>query len=106
MLERKFFDVLLDPEPGSEEPRLFERVEVRAADELRAELEARVQGIPDLRTAAYHTYHLWVWAAMVRLGHYQGKFKPFVDQLIGCEVSETPTAPPDPTQPAASADSS
>lgn len=105
MLERKFFDVLLDPENPGEEPRLFERIEIRAADELRAELEARAQGLGDLRTAAYHTYHLWCWAAMVRLGHYTGKFRPFIDQLVTCETSEDPTEPPDPTQSAASDDS-
>lgn len=54
------------------------RVEILAADQLRAELEAGRHGIPvDVAQAPVQTAVLWAWAALVRTKVTDAKFKPF-----------------------------
>jgi hypothetical protein len=100
-LTRTYFLVGLDDpdNPGGELLEL--RVEVKGADQLRAELEGRKMGI-DHRVAIHQTY-LWAWAAMVREGHYTGPFKDFRDVVVKVSPDEDAADEEtvDPTRPAA-----
>lgn len=102
--------------PGSTDVEETE-VEVWATDEMRAELEGRRQGlrgpvvdsttrtITDLGDAR-NLDALKVWAALVRLGLYEGKSTAFRnDHCVGIAKvggDDNPGAAVDPTQPAAS----
>lgn len=99
-LVRTYFNVFLD-DPEAPEGYAEHRVEVRGADQLRAELEGKKIGV-SLKDAMHQTY-LWSWAALVREGVVDIPFMKFRDLVIKAE-SDDPDAEPvpvDPTQPAA-----
>lgn len=106
-LTAPLFLVLLDPpadEPG--EPTTYE-VQVRGSDHLRAELEAKRQGVTI--KDAMHTTYLWAWSAMVREQKYAGAFQEFMQRCVLVEqdtdaAGDPATVPVDPTQPDHSGD--
>lgn len=102
-IERMYFDVLLD-DPETPDATVEHRVEVRATDQLRAELEGKkLRGIG--LSDAMHTTYLWCWAALVREGKFAGNFSTFVEQCIQAGGDKKANKPVDPTQLAASTDS-
>lgn len=89
---------------GTEDnPPTEHRVTLMLADQLRGELEGKKLGI-DL-SLPVHTSALWVWSAMVRLGHYAGTFQEFKGACIDYEKVDGEQADVPPTSPAASGDS-
>lgn len=101
-LKRLIFTVYLDdPDQPDAEP-IEHVVEVRAGDQLRAELEGKKRGVK--LEDAMHQSHLWVWAAMVRTGTFAGKFEEFVDRCVQLD-DEPDEVDVDPTAPAVSPDS-
>ena len=102
-LEVPVFTVLMDGPDG--QGTVAHDVQIRGADQLRAELEAKKQGVSI--KDAMHTTYLWAWAAMVRTEKFSGGFRDFMDACVmveqakdgdGQAVAETV----DPTQLAAS----
>lgn len=71
-------------------------VEILHVDQLRAELEARKNGLPvsfDLAPVAITT--LWVWASLVRGGVVTADYQEFSQQLlVQLKRSETQVADP------------
>lgn len=96
-LTRTYFDVFLD-DPDTAEGYVEHRVEIKGADQLRAELEGRKLGV-DHKVAIHQTY-LWAWAACVREGHYEKTFKDFRDVVIAVKPRDDTVETVDPTQPA------
>lgn len=64
-----------DPEGSGVE--VHHLVEVRAQDQLRGELEAGKQRLPNAQDAPINNVSVWVWCAMVRLGLYVGPYQEF-----------------------------
>lgn len=62
------------------------------ADILRAELEGPRHGITNPAMQAVHTTVLWLWAACVRTGEYDGKFLDFKASLTNFDVLKTTEA--------------
>lgn len=105
-LEAPVFLVLLDPADEAGEPTTHE-VQVRGSDQLRAELEAKRQGVTI--KDAMHTTYLWAWSAMVRQQLFTGDFRPFMERCVMVEQAKDEDGEPaavdvDPTQPAATGD--
>ena len=103
-LTRTYFHVLIDtPDPdgnGAILDPVEHRVEIRGADQLRAELEGKRIGVT-LQESMHQTY-LWAWAAMVREGHYADTFHAFRDAVLSVKNdTEAEGEPVDPTQPGA-----
>jgi hypothetical protein len=85
------FRVLLDD--GTEH-----LVSVHLGDQLRAELEAGVQGLPvKFEAAPAHHTALWLWAGLTRMGVTDQKFREFRDRMVLVARVEDPP-PADPTQ--------
>lgn len=98
-LVRTYFTVYLD-DPDQPDGYVEHRVEVRGADQLRAELEGKKLNV-SLKDAMHQTY-LWAWASCVRQGIVEGSFKDFRDRAIKVEGDdEDEPVAVDPTQPAA-----
>lgn len=100
-LQRTIFKVYLD-DPDADEGYAEHEVEIRGADQLRAELEGKRLHV-SLKDAMHQTY-LWAWAALVRTKVIDIPFAEFRD--IAIRVDGDKDAEPvdvDPTQPAASA---
>jgi hypothetical protein len=97
MIERKMFHVLLDPEEPGDATEYT--VEVRGADQLRAELEGKRRGVHI--KDAMHTTYLWAWAAMIREGNLDPKtsFTAFMERAVQVEGDADSATPVDPTQP-------
>lgn len=74
-------------------------VELRLADQLRAELEGKAHGIQAVQNPI-HLQSLFAWACLVRLELFKGRFAAFRDACL--EVSDVQETDVDPTQPAAS----
>lgn len=74
-------------------------VEVIHGDQLRAELEAKKQGIPvDFAEAPVHLTTLWVWSSLVRTGVCQVGFQEFSNtQLV--QLVRGKADHPDPVRP-------
>lgn len=97
-LTRTYFDVFLD-DPDADDGYVEHRVEIKGADQLRAELEGRKLGV-DHKVAIHQTY-LWAWAAMVRETGYDQPFNVFRDAVIAVkQPDEAQGQPVDPTRPA------
>lgn len=99
-LVRTYFTVYLD---DADEPEGYveHRVEVRGADQLRAELEGKKMGV-HLKDAMHQSY-LWAWAALVRTGKIDIPFSEFRDIAIKVEGDDDEPEPVPPTLPAATA---
>lgn len=101
-LPRMYFDVLLEDPESKDETEL--RVEVRGADQLRSELEAK--RIPRVESRdAMHTTYLWCWSAAVREGKFTGNFREWMTSVVQVKPDKGATTPVDPTDQAASDDS-
>lgn len=101
-MKRTTFDVLM--RTTDETTAIVEtehRVTVILGDQLRGELEGKKLGLDT--NYPIHTGALWVWAAMVRNGHYSGSFHEFKDACV--DYDKVAEADVDPTTPAASNDS-
>ena len=95
---RVFYKQPTDDETA--EPREAE-VTITYADQLRGELEAGKQSLPQITgaTAQNHTT-VWVWCALTRLGLYAGDCRAF--RLSDClDVQGLEAEAVDPTPPAA-----
>lgn len=99
-IKRTTLTVLMADQP--EEPIA---VPVILGDQLRAELEGRKMGV-DLKMGI-HTTALWAWAAMTRLGLYEGKFREFGEACLTAQNADEDEPAPDvdPTQQDQSTDS-
>lgn len=97
-LTRTYFTVYLD-DPDDPTGYTEHRVEVRGADQLRAELEGKKLGV-GLKDAMHQTY-LWAWAACVRERIVDLSFKDFREAAIKVEGDDDEPEPVDPTRPAA-----
>jgi hypothetical protein len=94
-VQRYAFDVLLD-DPALGEKEL--RVEVRAGDRLKAELEAVKQKVSEPKLYPQHITALWLWCALVRTGDVEVGFQEFKrDLLIEFGRAEEADAVVDPT---------
>jgi hypothetical protein len=94
-VQRYAFDVLLD-DPALGEKEL--RVEVRAGDRLKAELEAVKQKVSEPKLYPQHITALWLWCALVRTGDVEVGFQEFKrDLLIEFGRAEEADAAVDPT---------
>lgn len=104
-LERTIFTVYMDDPTDPDRDVEEYRIEVRATDQLRGELEGK--RIPGVGVKdAMHTVYLWSWAAMVRLGYWTGGFAEFQKRCITSEKADgEPAIPVDPTDQAASSGS-
>jgi hypothetical protein len=101
-LTRTFFTIYLD-QPDDPEGYIEHRVEVRGADQLRAETEGKGMGVT-IKDSMHQTY-LWAWAAACREGKVDMSFRTFRTNVISVEQDDDDAegVPVDPTQPAASA---
>lgn len=99
-LVRTFFTVYLD-DPEAPDGYVEHRVEVRGADQLRAELEGKKIGV-GLKDAMHQSF-LWAWAALVREGIIDVPFAKFREQAIKVDGDEDDPQPVPPTLPAATA---
>lgn len=99
-LTRTYFTIYMD-DPADPEGYIEHRVEVRGADQLRAETEGKGIGVT-LKDSMHQTY-LWAWAAAVREGKLDLSFKTFRANVISVEGEGDDDEPDtvDPTQPAA-----
>lgn len=97
-LTRTYFTVYLD-DPADPEGYVEHHVEVRGADQLRAELEGKKMGV-GLKDAMHQSY-LWAWAALVRTHVIDIPFTEFRELAIKVEGDDDEPEPVDPTQPAA-----
>lgn len=106
-LPRMYADVLLDAgtdETTAQFDPIEYRVEIRAADQLRGELEGK--RIPRVESGdAMHTTYLWIWSAMVREGKYSGSFGDFLKVCIQGRIDKNAVETVPPTDQAASDDS-
>lgn len=83
-------------------------VTLRMGDQLRAELEGKRQGLAEPHKNPLHLQALFAWAAMVREGHFTGKFGEFKTACAFTEdesEDEDAGTPVDPTDQPASPDS-
>lgn len=100
-LTRSYYDVLLDDPETGPDATIEHRVEVRAADHLRGEMEGK--RIPRLEgKEPMHLTYLWVWAALVREGKFSGSFGDLMKVLVLAKPDQDATEPVDPTEQAAS----
>lgn len=99
-LVRTMFTVYLD-DPDAPEGYAEHRVEIRGADQLRAELEGKKLGV-GIRDAMHQSY-LWAWAALVREGKLDVSFAKFREQAIKVEGEDDEPQPVPPTLPAVTA---
>lgn len=82
-LRRRLYDVTYNTWPnglaseGAEPVEVHQVIEVRAGDQLRGELEAGKNMLPSLADAPMNNVSVWVWCALVRLGHYAEKYPTF-----------------------------
>lgn len=97
---RYAFDVILDQADQEVEMR----VEVRAGDRLKAELEAVKQKVPDPKLYPQHITALWLFFALIRTGHVNVGFQEFKRDVLveygraaGEDVEPDPTPPADPS---------
>ena len=104
-LTRPAFHVWLLPENVDEDQAdaqaVYHHVIVNHADQLRAELQARQEGLTKPQDTPMHLTSLWLWAAMVRTGAYSDKFRAFKDACIAYDRDDQPDDPdtePDPTE--------
>lgn len=102
-MKRTTFDVMMrtpteaDPDATSEHT-----VTLVLGDQLRGELEGKKLGL-SVEAHPTHTASLWVWAAVQRLGIYEGTFHDFKSDCVDFEkVGEDDVRP---TTQAASPDS-
>lgn len=101
-MKRTMFEVaMLAPTETDPEHIEERRVTVILGDQLRGELEGKKLGLDT--NYPIHTGALWVWAAMLRSGHYSGSFQEFKSACVDYEAVGEEDA--DPTNPAASSDS-
>lgn len=101
-MKRTTFDVLMRTTDDPTGPAEAEhRVTVILGDQLRGELEGKKLGLDT--SYPIHTGALWVWAAMVRTGHYSGTFHEFKDACL--DFDKVGESDADPTNQAASSDS-
>lgn len=71
-----------------------------AGDQLRAETQARKEGLPSsTKDAPQNHTALWAWQAMVRLKLYHQPFQQFVDDLYAFEEVQGGAVDVDPTEP-------
>jgi hypothetical protein len=111
-LTRPTYHVWMLPEHGQDsdteltDDQLAEQLEyqyvvVNHADQLRAELEAKRQGLGKPQDTPMHLTSLWLWASLVRTGRYDGKFAEFKTACIAYDPDKEPDpadAEPDPTE--------
>ena len=105
-LHRPAFDVWLLPEgiadDQAEDQAVHHRVIVNHADQLRAELQAKQEGLSKPQDAPMHLTSLWLWASMVRTGAYTDKFRAFKTECIAYDKADTaeddPETAPNPTE--------
>jgi hypothetical protein len=79
----------------------YQYVVVNHADQLRAELEAKRQGLGKPQDTPMHLTSLWLWASLVRTGRYAGKFAEFKTACIAYDPDKEPDpadTEPDPTE--------
>lgn len=79
-VRRNRFRVLMDL--GTDAYEEMYEVECRLADQLKAENTARRLKIEQGKANGQHMVALWLWAAMVRLGHFSGDFHAFATACI------------------------
>lgn len=101
-LQRIYFDVYLD-DPEAPDGYAEHRVEIRGADQLRAELEGKRIGT-SLNESMHQTY-LWAWASCVRNKLIDMPFMEFRDVVIQVKGDREEPQNVDPTRPAATEDS-
>lgn len=99
-IKRPAFHVWLDPRDDltKDSPELdddelvYHHVVVNNGDQLRAELEAGQHKIKP-REQPMHLTTMWVWAAMVRTGDYEGRWPAF---KLACIAYDQDTARAEP----------
>lgn len=96
-LHRPAFHVWMLPE---EDPT-YHHVTINHADQLRAELESKSQGLGKPQDTPMHLTALWLWAALVRTGRYEQNFATFKTECLAYdpdrEADDDDTGP-DPTE--------
>lgn len=97
-LKRQKMRVFLATEPENT-GHVEHVVELTFADQLRGELEAKKNGIPD--SAALHVTAVWCWCALTRTGLYDQPFQQFLNVDCLDIEREDDGENVDPTQPAA-----
>lgn len=101
-LQRIYFDVFLD-DPDAPDGYVEHRVEIRGADQLRAELEGKRIGA-GLNDSMHQTY-LWAWASCVRNKLVDLPFMEFRELVIQVNGDKGEPENVDPTRQAATGDS-
>jgi hypothetical protein len=61
---------------------VYRLVRVSAGDQLRAELEAKRLHLGSAKDSPMHLTVLWLWAALVRTGGFDGTFAAFRDRCV------------------------
>lgn len=98
-MKRTVFDVAMQTPTETDPEQITEhRVTVILGDQLRGELEGKKLGLDT--NYPIHTGALWVWAAMLRSGHYSGTFQDFKGACV--DFDKVADADADPTNQAAS----
>lgn len=73
----------VDPDTVDDDDLQLMHVIVNHSDQLRAELEAGKQGLAKGGTTTpMHLTALWIWAALVRTGRFDGKFQDFKTRCV------------------------
>jgi hypothetical protein len=84
-MKRTSFDVLMrTPSEDNLEATTEHRVTLVLGDQLRGELEGKKFGL-SVEAHPTHTASLWVWAAVHRLGLYDGTFNDFKSDCVDFE---------------------
>lgn len=98
------FHVFLYPDDTAPEdvdttdPDYAGTVTVTNQDQLLAETQAKGLGINLGEATKFHMTNLWIWAACVRRGLTDEKFKPFTKRLEYDPVKDEEEDPEDPTR--------
>jgi hypothetical protein len=78
----------------------YQYVVINHSDQLRAELEAKRQGLGKPQDTPMHLTSLWLWASLVRTKRYDGKFAEFKTACVSYDPdkdADPADTDPDPT---------
>lgn len=74
------------------QPDVVHTVEIRPADQMVAEQAGLRFGLGPMKQAPMTYTHVWMWAAMRRLGLYDGEWPSFQADVIAAEPTQETSA--------------